>query len=86
MVVIIHDLALELLCRIFDMTVFYDDIYLAKRKSPRAALTLSHTCSHWRRVCISYSGLWTFLPWNHMSSELRQLFMERTRTSAQVAG
>ena len=74
----VHDLASELLCRIFDMAVYEEQVDAAKRKSPRTAMALSHTCSFWRQVCISYADLWTFLPVDRMSKELYRLFVERS--------
>ena len=77
----IHDLASELLCQIFGMAVYEEDMDTAKIDSPATAMALSQTCSFWRQLCLAYPDMWTFIPMDNMSQELCWLFAARSASS-----
>ena len=84
----IRDFATELLRQIFYIAVHSEVAVLlvaaGNHNSPRTSMSLSHTCSFWRQICLQYPELWTFLPADQMSVELRRLFVERSASKPLV--
>ena len=77
----IYHLPTELLCQIFSMAVYEEDMDTAKIDSPVTARALSQTCSFWRQLCLAYPDMWTFIPMDNMSEELCWLFAARSASS-----